>query len=318
MNRRLLIAGLVLATAALIGRQWQRQLVGQWLAAAQAAERWVDYHGVQQVRFDGGSTRVTVRHRAPEQTRYEYLGPSFAGLVVLELGGKTYRLDPQLDQVVASPSADSLPPSLAGLGARLGTTARIAGRPAQWVHLSGRGWRRHLAVDRDTGVVLATVATRADGATVESRFVEFALGDGGSDGFEPPDGAVERDRPRSLAELREALGLPLEEPTWLPAGYRLVTTVLCDCACGCGGCTAQLLYSDGIGSLSVFLGGDSCPDCIGSATACEACGVLDACVTADAGALPVAARLDGLPRIMVVGNLPAGTLARIADSVPRH
>jgi len=219
------------------------------------------------------------------------------------------------------PAADSgltTLPSFAGYRAR-SPRSTIADRPAVLVKLQRRGLVRELWLDRASGLPLRTLISQPGGLVTDTHFTSFALA-------APPQAiatltAAESGRatvsaPLSVAELSRQVGFPVHEPAWLPAGFRLAETRQCSCPCGCRGGTAQLMYSDGVGHVSVFYTGEECQRCYASESACAACAQHNAAVQLTDSAVQVVGYADERVLIVAIGDARASELARIAASVP--
>lgn len=299
----------------------QRRLAERWLAAAQSADRRGDWFGEQRTTLTLGqqtvTSRVSVEHQAPDRTRREYLDGELAGTVAVQDGRRQWRRDPQLGWVVASAGAADIPVDLAGWRVRVRPGGAVAGRPTVHVALRRQDVRRDLWLDRVTAQVLRARSNRP-GQYTDTVVEQFHLGRPAQPAdFGPPGGperALANEEP--LADSARQLGFPLREPQWLPRGYRQVGAYCYHCPCGCGMLAAHLVYSDGLGQVSVFLQDQAHAGCILSDGCCRAGSEAGGCVLAPGSAGPLVARVDRQPLVVVMGDLPTADLARIADSVP--
>ena len=318
-----LVLAMVIATSAvLVWQARQRQLAAGWLEMARRAPTKLDYFGDLQIEIDGGLTdlrsRVAVDHLAPSRTRYRYLGPDLDGVEMLIDGDRAVRTDPQTGQQVLR-AADLLgvPMDLAGYRARVSAGTFVAGRPTVCVKLVRHHLIRELWLDREHGLPLRTQSVNPQGAATRTWFVQIAYDrpPKGIPGEVPADpGTVSG--PLTVAELSKRVGFAVHEPQAVPAGFRLVETRQCACPCGCKGGTAQLVYSDGVGNISLFYTGADCQQCYASESACAACVDHHAALRLEHSAVQVIGHADNRVLVVAIGDAGEGELAKMAASVP--
>lgn len=320
--RGLLAAMLLASLAVALWQADQRRAATGWLALARQAATRLDYHGELTLAVEGGPqplrSRVNVAHRAPDRSWYRYLGPDLAGVELILVGDRAVRLDPVTGpQAMRSSGLLDVPLDLAGYQARVTGGEAVAGRTTVRVRLGRAGVVRETWLDRETGLPLRTLSTQPGGLLTDTRFETLALGAPPEPLPGIPAGAPEMVSGRlSLAELSRRIGFPVVEPAWLPDGFTLVDTRQCACRCGCDGGTAQLLYSDGVGHLSVFYTDEGCQRCYASESACEACAVHHCAVRLKDSAVEVVGLAGQQVLIVAIGDARPAELGRVAASVP--
>ncbi|MCC7493161.1 MAG: hypothetical protein IT204_12465 [Fimbriimonadaceae bacterium] len=323
MNGRRLI-GLALA-ALLLGGGWTaaqrraQQQAERWLATAQRATQQTAHYGRQRSKVEVAGHRqesqVDLDQRDDGRTRLAYQSGDAAGTLVVSSGPKQWRWDPQLRRTVEGEAlADPLSELPPGRW-RVGPGGLVAGRPTVLLRTAGPP-RRELWIDRASGVVLRTVTIGPE-LTTRTEFLSFSLGRRAGVSFEPP----QRDRwvLNEVLDLRACsrrCGFTVRPPRWLPGGLRLLGSSCYHCPCGCGMLAAQLRYSDGGRTVSVFQQDRRYIGCVISAVCCEQGSAASSCIAQRHAGLPLVARVDRQPVVVVLGDLPEATLARIADSVP--
>jgi len=202
--------------------------------------------------------------------------------------------------------------------------ASIAGRSVGVYRLvrksTGQLYRR-LWVDTETGVILAQATYGPQGQVVaETRFRTISYREKlDSALFEPPKagkGGVahcqQTARQVTQAELGKLVGFPMMSPRYLPSGFESQGCFALACPCGCGSQSAQLRYGDGSDVVSIFESRDEHDAC----NASHACGPMagPARTTEYGRSRAVGVMRHGVS-ILVVGDLPAEQLAKIAQSM---
>lgn len=293
------------------------------LARARTAPTTVSYSGRQRLRLANCGqlveAAVEVHHRAPDLTRWEYRGGAVNGLTVIQRGEQVSRWLAGGTSAVANLSLAEPggTVSTAGYRAREGRGGTVAGRPSRYVVLEREGERREYWLDRETGLVLRSRNSRHGALVSETEFEWLTLGDPPATvSFEPPPAAETVAQSLSLDQLSAKIGATVQEPRYLPGGFELATARLYDCPCGCGMVAAQLVYGNGLRLISVFEQAPCEHGCVVSDACCNLAEAAGACITPDGSELPVVARVDRTPQVIVVGSGSTADLARIADSVP--
>ncbi len=201
--------------------------------------------------------------------------------------------------VVASAGAQaaSLPGRLANLAQwrehyrlSIAGTDRVAGYEATVVDaapLDSLRYGYRLWLDRATGMLLASMVREASGAPVEQlAFTQLRL-------QQAPDGATTA-TPADASPVQ-----PTSPSRWravaMPAGFTLVSRVPAK------GDSEHLLYSDGLASVSIYVE----PNGRGLVGASRR------------GAVNAFGRAADGAHVVVIGDLPATTVAQIAESVGR-
>jgi sigma-E factor negative regulatory protein RseB len=331
-----LLVGTLLAVPGLAAADAPTPLAEQVLRRALAADDRQSYTGTMVLYTwatgRGDATVVRVRHRAPGQSRLEYLGAGQEPyLIIVDDGTHRWHYHPEDGTAFVGASqgrfSDAPDQSLSLLRHNYhlqpNGTGEIAGRLVDVVELVPRGCGRpaqRFWVDRETGVILRTEQYRLDGSLAAlTVFTAF------TPARSLPD---ETFRLRLAKEVRvtagEAVGTPLQSlrersgvalrlPAELPPGYVFDSASLSQTGREKG---VHLRFTDGLGVISLFQqtaeplaryrleGAQAVALRSGRGWLREQCGGYVLNWTA-----------DGV-NFTLVGEVPASVLVRIADSIP--
>jgi sigma-E factor negative regulatory protein RseB len=244
----------------------------QWLVLMQDAARRIDYEGtavhqraeqmrsahiahraeqgvsVQRVQMLDGEPMEFIRRRSGSQDEVQCLIPGRKLVTVRQRAVET-RFPTMLGKPVET--------VLRNYSASLGAVERAAGRPAQVIDLVPRDGLRHayrLWVDRDSGLLLRFQVIEGGNALEQVAFTELRLGP------KLPPAAV---APSWATRGWETERLPVDnmdlaQRGWVatpPAGYVLLRALPRTLVAPGGAAmpVIQLLYSDGIAHVSVFI-----------------------------------------------------------------
>jgi sigma-E factor negative regulatory protein RseB len=185
---------------------------------------------------------------------------------------------------------------LEGYRARLGNRGRVANRDAQIVDLQPRdGWRYgyRLWLDQATGLPLRIALVGEGGFALEQMaFTQFQVG------RRPADADLRPSTQQGLQRVQTLGPGKLADPGWRvadpPAGFRLRSARRL-------GDSVQLLYGDGLASVSVYVE-PIAPNQQGESAMSR-------------GAVNVHSRWTGGRRITAIGKVPAATVERFAQAV---
>ena len=268
------IAALALAMASMtIGTARPDDSFEQLVFAAIAAPSHVSYTGtVEVIRMGSHSAEAAVyhvEHRAPGMTRRDYTAPSaLAGDSMVVEGPRTLSVDPRLHRVVETSNAtagDST--ALNADYALLRANYRVQfqgneafdGRPAMDLILINKYSGRQtmlLRLDRASKMVLDKEEFASNGALVsEVRFEEisYAASIPAADFSVPAGYARLRESSAvsfgSVGDAMKRCGFAARAPRSLPDGFSAIEGTVVDAQ---GVRTIQLLYSDGLRTVSVF------------------------------------------------------------------
>lgn len=189
---------------------------------------------------------------------------------------------------------------------RVGVAGRVADRPARQLLIRPRQEDRYgyeLWLDEATGLLLQSVLVDRGEALEAFQFARVEVGvelPPGALASTLPEGASRhllRDAPADSAAAESVGGTePGYEPAWLPQGFMQVRLQARD---------NHLSYSDGLATFSLFV--ETAPD-----------EELPDLVTRVGGTVMVTRQLAGsTEQVTLVGELPASTAQRVADSVRR-
>ena len=203
--------------------------------------------------------------------------------------------------------------------ARIEGGETVAGRAAYVVSLSPRrasGPSKRLWIDAERYTVLKSVDYSASGkprAEMEVASVSYNAEIDRTRFELPEDDGLERvdvTAPRDRRQLSQELGISVQEPSYVPKGFVIEGSYLFNCPCGCNHRSAQLTYTDGLNTISVFQtpAGVTC-----SSTACRQSG--HDCIIQESEM----ARLGQINRadksVAVVADLLPDEVRKIAESV---
>lgn len=217
----------------------------QWLAYADQASKRISYHAEGKSMTDGKRARFVLDQGTDGRytmTTRDAQGRSCS----LGYDGNQvwYSTGAKKEKIAVSRTPEAPTPERARI---LGTTT-IAGRPVVRLAVSSGPARKTLAIDRETGVVLA-MTTQVQRHIQSEMMVERVI-------FRPIDvkpccmdchasaKAVDR------ATLAARLGGKIIEPQWFPKGFVLTDMLLGPCSCGQP--MGVLRYSDGIRAITLF------------------------------------------------------------------
>lgn len=331
MLNLLLVSGAVWATGVRAGSP----AVEQALERALAADATQTYRGTMLLftwaTGTGEATVVTVNHRAPGQSRLEYLNPRREPyLVVVDDGVHHWEYHPggRTASVEASPEipevgSGSLDLLRHNYNLQDGGQGDLAGRATDIVELVARGCRlpnQRLWIDRQTGVVLRTEQYRADGSLSSlSVFTSFEPVKSLPDDLfrlRVPEGVRVRSDFGPAAPLRDlsaTSGIAVRLPAGLPTGFVYAGATISQ---EDEGRIVHLRFTDGLGVISLFerearpfaryrLSGSKPVELkAGRGWLSEECGSY------------VLNWTSGGINFTLIGELPAETLTRLANSVP--
>lgn len=241
---------LLLAGVVLWGYGYVRHVDGrspaQWVAYADQASQRVTYHAEGRSLTDG--TRAHFVLDQGMDGRYAMTTRDAHGRrCSLGYDGKQvwYASGAKQEKVAVSRRQETPMPKRAQI---LGT-ATMAGSPVVRLAVSDGRVRKTLAIDRNTGVVLAQsmrVHRRLQSEMTIDR-VEYRPVDVPSCAMDCQASGNAVDR----ATLAARLGGTIVEPRWLPKGFVLTEMLLAPCG-ECGQPMGVLHYSDGISAITLF------------------------------------------------------------------
>jgi sigma-E factor negative regulatory protein RseB len=295
----------VLALLLVLAAPLQAADVDAWLAKIGPALRDLDYQGTLVYLADGRIETMRVFHREDDGRERERLvavtGPAREvvrdGERVMCIGTTTGAVSYDASRSGRWTDAEALSRMARrrGYGASLGGSGRVAGHAAQIVDIPARdGWRYgyRLWLHAATGLPLRVDLLDAGGDAIEQvAFTELQLVEPSDADLAPPPGA----RP---VRLRPTASRIDATPRWQvpvpPPGYELRASR----AVGDG---VQMLYSDGLASVSVY---------VERADA----GMRGATTTRRGAVNARAYAVDGW-RVLAIGKVPLATVDRFARTV---
>jgi sigma-E factor negative regulatory protein RseB len=293
-----------------VGRLWNKRDAASWLDQIGRALREQNYQGTLVMVAGGRIETLAIFHAYDKGVERERLvtlsGPrrelvrsdQRVMLVGAEAGSAVaYDANPERWNP-AERFADAA--RLEGYGAKLGGTERVAGYSAQVVELSARdGWRYgyRLWLEKKSGLPLRLALLDGAGHTLEQvAFTALELGRVPDEHDLKPSGPEPQRRMQSLDNT--VTGDPGWRVATPPPGYTLRSARRL-------GPAVQLLYGDGLASVSVYIE-PAAPGASGQSAA-------------RSGAVNALAVWKGGRRVMAIGKVPAATVehfARHAQPVP--
>ena len=298
-----MIRALLLALAVL-SAPLQAAEVEQWLAKIGPALRGLDYEGTLVYLADGRIETMKVWHRDDDGHERERLvavnGPprevARDGERIVCVGTATGSVAYEAASAGWSGAeALSRAAELTAYRATLGQQGRVAGHDAQVIDVPARdGWRygHRLWLERRTGLPLRVDLLDARGEAIEQvAFTELRFTTPDDADLRPSDDATPVRAQASAARLRRAPRWDVPVP---PPGYALRASRE-------AGSGVQLLYSDGLASVSVYV------ERVGPG--------LRGATTTRRGAVHARSYwVDGW-RVLAIGKVPLATVDRFARTV---
>jgi outer membrane lipoprotein-sorting protein len=226
---------------------------------SEAADTRVDYSGTKVIRSARGSGRSTrervvrIFHRAPDQTRLDFVSGGPAGASIIQHGSRHYWRSPQGDVHPLFPhdtAAGRVDLLLQNYTPRKLRVESIAGRRAFVIAIEPKrsgNPKKTIWLDPWTGLALKTQFFNSSGdLTEESFFQDIDLHPTFSPGlFELPPGTPPPPEPPTVQP-----DFVPKRPGYVPPGYLLVSTgAFMDRS---GRTIAYMRYTDGLNTLHVY------------------------------------------------------------------
>jgi len=290
-----------------VGRVWNRRDAAEWLDQIGRALREQNYQGTLVMVAGGRIESVAIYHAFEDGVERERLvtqsGPrrelvrSDQRVVLVGADAKSavaYDANPGGKWNPAERFVDAA--RLEGYRAKLGGTERVAGYPAQVVELAAKdGWRYgyRLWLEKKSALPLRLALLDGNGRTLEQvAFTSLELGRVPDDDDLRPSGSESMHRVQSLDP-----GV-VSDPGWRvtapPPGYSLRSARRL-------GPAVQLLYGDGLASVSVYI--EPAPPGAAGRQA------------ARSGAVNALSVWKDGRRVMAIGKVPAATVEHFASHV---
>ncbi|MEN6581264.1 MAG: sigma-E factor regulatory protein RseB domain-containing protein [Armatimonadota bacterium] len=199
--------------------------------------------------------------------RIDYLSPMQKGMWVTTVGNTTHTYLPNRKQFLSStsdvclPDAEKVKTLLHNYSARIEGTGTIAGRPTYQISLqplTGNGPSKKIWIDREYYTILKSIDYSIKGEPLSEMQVtninyNFRCSPSKFD-VACPNGAtpVTIAVPMRLDQLESTLHISVNKPSYVPEGYKLEGSYLLRYQCSCGHHAAQLTYTNGLNTISVF------------------------------------------------------------------
>lgn len=249
----------------------------------------VGYIGQKVSRLRVGERLVEVTalvaRRPLHMRRIHYITPPLAGVTIWQDGQRTYRYVPNGKQLEIYDKSrhhhdgigDEETLVLRNYQPRLEGVETVAGRPAYRIRLAprhpGDAWTR-LWIDRKDYLRLASEDYDGNDHLVRAtRFKEVELDSLDPDQFRPTSylmGVARRtytdeEKSKSVEQVSRAVGFPIRMPEYVPEGYVFDGAYTYPCECGCERPAAQVRWSNGLNTISLF----QCSHPCGAFAACS-------------------------------------------------
>jgi outer membrane lipoprotein-sorting protein len=253
-------------------------IVRRWLAA----DSGMSYTGSELSQFLIGNKLVESKAlvaRRPSMRRIHYLTPPLDGVTIWKDHGERYYFDPKKRQLEIFDKSQhhhnggatgdealvlrNYEPWLQGI-------ETVAGRPAYRIALAprhaGDAWMR-IWVDRETNARLGDEDYDGENRLLRAtRFTQISFDAVNPDQFRPPPYVMSLARrtysdeaqSKSVAEVSQAIGFPIKLPPYVPQGYIFDGAYTYPCQCGCEKPAAQVQWTNGLKTISMFECGQPC------------------------------------------------------------
>jgi outer membrane lipoprotein-sorting protein len=251
-------------------------IVRRWLAT----DPEISYTAREDSRFWIGNKVVDSQAlvaRRPHMRRIQYLTPPLDGFTIWKDHQERYYFAPRKRQLEIFDNSHShngttrdetlvlrnYEPQLEGID-------RVAGRPAYRIRLAprhpGDAWMR-IWVDREMGARLGDEDYDGDNHRLRAtRFVQIRFDAVNPDQFRPPQYVMslarrtysDQAQSKSVAEVSQEIGFPIQLPPYVPPGYVFDGAYTYPCQCGCEKPAAQVQWTNGLKTISMFECGHPC------------------------------------------------------------
>jgi outer membrane lipoprotein-sorting protein len=250
-------------------------IVRRWLAA----DPRMSYTGSEISRFRIGNKLVeseALVARRPHMRRIHYLTPPLDGVTIWKDHGERYSFDPKKRQLEIFDKSQHHHPTgdealvLRNYEPRLEGIETVAGRPAYRIALAprhaGDAWMR-IWVDRETDARLGDEDYDGENRLLRAtRFTQISFDSVNPDQFRPPQYVMSLARrtysdeaqSKSVAQVSQAIGFPINLPPYVPTGYSFDGAYTYPCQCGCEKPAAQVCWTNGLKTISMFECGHRC------------------------------------------------------------
>jgi outer membrane lipoprotein-sorting protein len=252
-------------------------IVHRWLAA----DPRMSYTGSEISRFRIGNKLVeseALVARRPHMRRIHYLTPPLDGITIWQDHGERYYFDPKQRQLEIFDKSQHHHGGATGDEAlvlrnyepRLEGIETVAGRPAYRIALAprhaGDAWMR-IWVDRETDTRLGDEDYDGENRLLRAtRFTQISFDSMNPDQFRPPSYVMSLARrtysdeaqSKSVAQVSQAIGFPIKLPPYVPPGYIFDGAYTYPCQCGCEKPAAQVQWTNGLKTISMFECGQLC------------------------------------------------------------
>jgi outer membrane lipoprotein-sorting protein len=252
-------------------------IVRRWLVA----DRQLSYTASEISEFRIGKKLVrseALVARRPHMRRIHYLTPPLDGITIWRKDSERYYFDPKKRQLEIFDRSQHRHGGvtrdetlvLRNYEPRLEGIETVAGRTAYRIWLSprhrGDAWMR-IWVDRQTGARLGDEDWDGDNRLLRStRFTQISFESIDPDQFRPPQYVMslasrtysDEAQSKSVAEVSRVIGFPIKLPRYVPDGYILDGAYTYPCQCGCEKPAAQVCWTNGLKTISVFECGHPC------------------------------------------------------------
>ncbi len=279
------VALALLVGGGVVRAQWDRfneRRTERIVRRALASEATTPYVGVKESRVRVGEkwvmSRAMVARRPPNLRRIHYITPPLTGITMWQNDQQTFRYEPKGQQLQiydksrhsASGAVEEEALVLRNYRPQLEGEERVAGRMTERIKLAprhpGDAWKR-IWVDPETGLQLGSADYDGDDRLLrQTRFLEVSFEPVDAEDFRPPPFVMKLARKtysdeaqrKSVDEVSRILGFPIKLPRFVPDGYRFDGAYTYPCECGCEKPAAQVRWSNGLNTISMFQCGHPC------------------------------------------------------------
>jgi outer membrane lipoprotein-sorting protein len=273
-----LLAGLAVWRGRSLGNAEAAEIVRRALAA----EGKIPYKGskVSEQPVNGRLVKsvALVARRPPDLRRIHFVSAPLDGVTVWRNKNLTYRHDPKMGTLEIYDRSDMRAEDegskrklvLSNFEPRLEGEETVAGRSAYRILLAprhaGDAWHR-VWIDKETHLRLGIEDYDGKNRLIRrTRFQEVTFEAMEPEAFLPPPSVMksarktysDEEQPKSVGHVSSVLGFQIKLPSYVPGGYRLKGAYTYPCKCGCEKPAAQVRWTNGLNTISMFQCGHPC------------------------------------------------------------
>jgi outer membrane lipoprotein-sorting protein len=274
----LVLAGLAVWRGRSIGNAQAAEIVRRALAAEGKIAYTATKLSQQPVNGRLVESVALVARRPPDLRRIHFVTAPLDGVTVWRNRNLTYRHDPKMGTLEIYDRSDRNPEDegskrklvLSNYAPQMEGEETVAGRAAYRIRLAprhaGDAWCR-VWIDKQTHLRLGIEDYDGKDRLIRrTRIQEVTFEALGPDAFQPPAALLasarktysDEEQPKSVGHVSSVLGFQIKLPSYVPEGYRLKGAYTYPCECGCDKPAAQVRWTNGLNTISMFQCGHPC------------------------------------------------------------